>query len=336
MFISVIVPVYNIEDFLDICVNSLIQQIDIQSDLYEILLIDDGSTDKSGFLADAYEKKYSQIFTFHKENGGLSDARNFGVKHARGRYITFVDGDDYVSPEFLSNVKKLVDSNVKIDVILSEGYYIVRDEREYLYKRYDKNEFLVKSGVEALKYTIKEASNWSAWGKTFSKKYWVESEYTFCKGRLCEDMQIIDWVVYNASNVAMITPFYFYQYRPSSIVHGPSAKLVEHILLNIDDWNIRCESEKIEEETSRYIKRGLCEAFIHNVMGYIFLFSPNDRERLLTESKKYIDLIHFSNSIEAKIVRVAVKFLGYRNTCRMIGIIKRKRIENVKSGKRIR
>ena len=96
--ISVIVPVYNVEKYLEECIESIINQT--HSDI-EIILVDDGSKDNSGALCDEYASKDSRIRVIHKENGGLSDARNCGMRAAKGEIISFVDSDDYLSPFFL-------------------------------------------------------------------------------------------------------------------------------------------------------------------------------------------------------------------------------------------
>ena len=100
--VSIVVPVYNVESYLERCVESLLKQ-DIM-DPIEILLIDDGSTDQSGAICDAYAKQNPQILVYHKENGGLSDARNFGLDRANGAYILFVDSDDFIEPDSCSSL----------------------------------------------------------------------------------------------------------------------------------------------------------------------------------------------------------------------------------------
>ena len=94
--ITVIVPVYNVEKYIDRCVRSLVMQTYENT---EILLVDDGSTDNSGKLCDAYAAEYGNVTTFHKPNGGLSDARNFGLERAAGKYVIFVDSDDWIEPD---------------------------------------------------------------------------------------------------------------------------------------------------------------------------------------------------------------------------------------------
>ncbi|KKB49182.1 MULTISPECIES: glycosyltransferase family 2 protein [Parabacteroides] len=97
---SIIVPVYNTEQFINVCIDSLLAQT--FSD-FELLLIDDGSTDRSGFICDEYEKKDSRIRVFHEKNSGVSAARNKGMEKACGRYINFVDSDDWVSADYLKS-----------------------------------------------------------------------------------------------------------------------------------------------------------------------------------------------------------------------------------------
>ena len=114
--ISVIVPVYNAEKYLHRCIDSILAQT--FSD-FELLLIDDGSTDKSGDICDEYAKKDKRIRVFHKENGGVSSARNVGLDNARGEWITFCDADDWVEKDWLLKFSKDFD----IDIVV-QGFYI--------------------------------------------------------------------------------------------------------------------------------------------------------------------------------------------------------------------
>ena len=100
--VSIIVPVYNIEKYLEQCINSLINQT--YSNI-EIILVNDGSNDRSSNICERYEKKIDNIMLLNKPNGGLSDARNYGISAAKGEYIVFVDGDDYVDKYY---VEKLI------------------------------------------------------------------------------------------------------------------------------------------------------------------------------------------------------------------------------------
>ena len=103
--VSVIVPIYNVEAYLNRCIDSIVNQT--YKNL-EILLIDDGSTDYSGKICDEYAKKDKRITTIHKKNGGLSDARNVGIEKANGKYITFVDSDDYIDIDYIEYLYSLI------------------------------------------------------------------------------------------------------------------------------------------------------------------------------------------------------------------------------------
>ena len=106
--ISIIVPVYNVEKFIDCCINSIISQT---YENFELILVDDGSPDNCPVICDTWGKKDTRIKVFHKSNGGLSDARNFGIKYAKGDYITFIDSDDFVSSFYLETLYNLIVNN---------------------------------------------------------------------------------------------------------------------------------------------------------------------------------------------------------------------------------
>lgn len=114
MILSIIIPIYNVADSLRRCVDSVLAQ---RISDYELLLVDDGSTDESGAIADEYAAKHANIRSFHKPNGGLSDARNFGLQHAVGRYVTFVDSDDEVAADTYVPLLDALAKHAKYDII---------------------------------------------------------------------------------------------------------------------------------------------------------------------------------------------------------------------------
>lgn len=102
--ISVVVPVYEVELYLRRCINSIMNQT---YESFELILVDDGSTDGCPQICDEYADKYGNVYVIHKNNGGLSDARNVGTLAARGEYVTYIDSDDYVSPDYLEVLWRL-------------------------------------------------------------------------------------------------------------------------------------------------------------------------------------------------------------------------------------
>lgn len=114
--ISIIVPVYNVEKYLNRCLDSILNQTFTD---FELILVDDGSTDNSGIICDEYKTKDNRIKVIHKENGGLSSARNAGLDIARGRYIGFVDSDDFISKDMYQILYNEAEKN-KADMIMCE------------------------------------------------------------------------------------------------------------------------------------------------------------------------------------------------------------------------
>ena len=113
--ISIIIPVYKVEEYLEKCVDSVIKQT---YDNLEIILVDDGSPDNCGKICDQYSKKDKRVKVIHKENGGLSDARNAGIDISRGEYISFIDSDDYVEIDYIETLYNSIIKS-KISIILS-------------------------------------------------------------------------------------------------------------------------------------------------------------------------------------------------------------------------
>ena len=117
--ISVIVPVYNAEKYLHRCIDSILAQSYAD---FELLLIDDGSKDSSGKICDEYAQKDSRVRVFHKENGGVSSARNMGLENVKGEWVTFCDADDYVTSDWLKDFAPAIDFGVDIAI---QCFYVV-------------------------------------------------------------------------------------------------------------------------------------------------------------------------------------------------------------------
>lgn len=164
--ISVIVPVYNVEKYLDKCVRSLLNQKFAYN--YEIILVNDGSTDSSGNIADKYAMEHSMLKVLHKKNGGLSSARNYGLRYARGKYITFVDSDDYVSDDYLSALHSMA-MKYDADIVLTQICLMTEDEA----KKYHKEEIeteLIDNKEAFWEVYIQKKVSWSACGKLIKKE----------------------------------------------------------------------------------------------------------------------------------------------------------------------
>ncbi len=203
--VSVIVPVYNVEDYLPKCLDSLVNQT---IDSYEIIVVNDGSPDDSQKIIDEYAKKYPQtIKPFVKENGGLSDARNFGIEKANGEYIAFVDSDDYVDIdmyELMYNKAKETDADV---VNCAYSHVIDRTVHRNYYG--GSMRFFGKSVAESPK--ILRYANSFAWNKIYRRSFWLENNFKFPVKQWFEDSALIYNVMGSANKVECVNiPFYYY------------------------------------------------------------------------------------------------------------------------------
>lgn len=131
--ISVIIPVYNTESTLHKCVDSILNQ---SYEDWELLLIDDGSKDHSAFICDEYAQQDKRIKVFHKENGGVSSARNIGIDNAEGKWITFIDSDDWVERNYLSNLYQNDENDIVASYYVAEGWkeWVSAPFKDYVYR----------------------------------------------------------------------------------------------------------------------------------------------------------------------------------------------------------
>ena len=217
MLISVIIPVYNVEDYLHYAIESLGKQTYKN---FEIILVNDGSTDDSGKLCDDYSEKYSNVRVFHKENGGLSDARNFGVQKAKGEFITFLDPDDYLeaySLELLASVQKQHNCDIVSTRVKATELYNVYSNHS-LTEEDIRNVIVMDRDVFLEEAFYDKVATVSACGKLYRKSI---LEIPFPKGRIYEDLYIISEHVEKANKIVH-TPIQIYNYykRQGSIVNS--------------------------------------------------------------------------------------------------------------------
>ena len=216
--VSVIIPVYNVKKYLKEAVESAISQ---NYKNLEILLIDDGSTDGSGELCDKLKEEDARIKVFHKENGGLSSARNFALEKIKGEYVCFLDSDDSLTPDFVSYNIKLIEEH-KTPLSISSHYE--KTEKKGL-KRFSPAPFRcpkVLDSEECLKEMLKEEGFMvSAWGKLYSSELFNKSpKIRFPENKLYEDVGTTYKLILKAKNIVVgPSPKYIYNLRPTSITN---------------------------------------------------------------------------------------------------------------------
>ena len=214
--ISVIVPVYNVEKYLPRCLDSLTGQT--FTDI-EIICIDDGSPDNCGRILDGYAAKDSRIKVIHQKNGGLSDARNSGLAVASGKYISFVDSDDFVNPEFL---EKLHDAAEMNQADIAVGSIIRKRSHSEKYRVHYTDEKCVETLPEKIAVCGVPKCCY-VWNKLYRRE--VLDGRKFTKGVYFEDVMWLPGILKNSGKLVTVPGVYYYYWvNPSSIVKQTSPK----------------------------------------------------------------------------------------------------------------
>lgn len=212
--VSIIVPVYNVEKYLARCLDSLVNQ---SLKGIEVIVINDGATDGSRAIITEYEKNFPGLIKgYDKENGGLSDARNFGMQFCSGEYIGFVDSDDYVSHEMY---EQMYDMAVKEDSDMVICDY---------YKVYSNTNILVKARSCKNKKDMYIGALASVWNKLYKRKWLMETEIQFPKGLIYEDTSFFCKLIPHIDRVSYIShPFVYYIQRAGSISNSQGEKVLQ-------------------------------------------------------------------------------------------------------------
>lgn len=251
MNLSVIVPIYNVERYLPKCLDSLLNQTYRD---FEVLLINDGSLDNSSKIIEEYQKKYPDIFhSFLKINGGLSDARNYGIDRAKGKYLAFIDSDDSIEPGMFSEMMELALKH-DCDIVVCDMVY-----------DYDNGESKFSSGGDFdfgnCRDDIRMLSiNNSACNKIYRKELF--DTIRFPKGQWYEDLATIPLVLYKAEKIGHVKEvFYHYYQRSGSIAHDKNEKMFEiYTSINQVKDNLSKQSGSmawLDEIHGMYITHGL-------------------------------------------------------------------------------
>jgi glycosyltransferase involved in cell wall biosynthesis len=210
--ISIIVPCYKVEKYLDRCVESITRQT--YSNL-EIILVDDGSPDRTGNMCDDWSKKDSRIVVIHKENGGLSDARNVAIDIAKGTYLTFVDSDDYVTHNYVEVLYQAVFESGADVSVASYKSFKEGDIPDYIEEETNLCLFEPVRAVEIMFY--QNTFETSAWAKLYHRSLFANG-LRYSKGWLYEDLALTYLLLLNANRVVFIDKvIYFYLIRADSI-----------------------------------------------------------------------------------------------------------------------
>lgn len=281
--VSVIVPIYNVEKYLEKCLDSLVNQT--LKDI-EIILVNDGSTDNSGQIAKEYVSKYKEkIVYLEKQNGGLSDARNYGLEYAKGDYISFVDSDDYISKNLYSELVRYMEEDYDM---VKFGILTVDLKNNKMIENKSK-QFENKTGEEAFDILYKtDKMTEVAWGYLYKASFWKENNFKFTKDMYHEDFGLIPLVILKAKKVASTNILgYYYVQSDKSITRNSDEKKklkMSYDLLKFYDNMIKeIENYDISKKTKENIKIYYTNCILLEVKN---ISNEAERQKYIKEIKK--------------------------------------------------
>lgn len=309
--ISVIIPVYKVEQYLPRCVESILEQT-FQN--WELLLIDDGSPDCSGLICEEYAKKDSRIRVFHKENGGVSSARNLGIDNATGEWITFIDSDDYIQPGFLEGLYAPITEGEYVDFVHGGCVNVKNEEIVSVNQSYD-----LYVGVD------KNILFQKLRGLTVSKLFRLENVKLWSDGqplrfdekmKIAEDLAFtLDYALY-VKRYALV-PEKGYCYRIDNMQSATKSNKVEkydtalhsfqHLYNSITTFIIKCnvstEIANIRLTHLAYQLQNVCLSLYHNK------HSRTDRIKHLKSDliEEYLLLLNKGKGVKSKLFLLVAK-----------------------------
>ena len=253
--ISVIIPVYKVEKYLEKCIESIIKQTYTN---LQIILVDDGSPENCGKICDEYAQKDSRIEVIHKANGGLSDARNVGINRANGRYIGFVDSDDYIKEDMYEKLINLI-KEYNADVSICNLYDVI-DGKEYV--RNKDNGIHEYSRIDILKEILLDKNIQSyAWNKLYKKELFDEIKYPI--GKKYEDIGTTFYLFEKCNKIVVTSePEYYYLKRADSLVNNVTeSTILDYTEIIIQRYlYIKQNIEELRKYNNYYLTKTLITA----------------------------------------------------------------------------
>ena len=309
--VSIIVPVYNVEPYLRQCLDSVLGQTFKN---FEVLLVNDGSSDSSGDICREYVEKDSRFHYFEKENGGLSDARNYGIERAQGEYLTFIDSDDFVNEKHLENLflaSRLTNADITIG-----GFSRFENGTFWLYPDYFSSDSLVSfTSAQAIQhldsmFDVPFLNFSTAWGKLFKRELF--SELRFPYGKYAED-QFIIWKLYLKARSIYTFNVDSYVYRINK--NGMSSVFSLKHLDYIEALEERIKSTKDLEEIDINLSFNMYRYVLQRILGQL------EEHDYIDEAKEVREKLELAEQGQYPFLTDEVKEIEVENGGELISIV---------------
>ena len=319
MQFSIVIPVYKVERYLRECVDSVLAQT--LKDI-EVILVDDGSPDNCPSICDDYARKDNRVKVIHKINGGLSDARNTGLKAASGNYVVFLDSDDYYHSEsFLENVAEATEEN-KNDAVFFQRttFYDNTDKPIKKIPLYNLSWNYLDVDDLLLQLSKNDMLDASACMKATKRSVLMDNNLYFRKGMYSEDVEWFNRYILFVKSVKIINQQdYYYRKRENSITSSTTEINVRDLFYSVETHSNIIRDSRISESRKKAILSYLSYEY-YIVLGLINnLVKGVSRNELLNDCKQYKWLTHYSISKKTQKCAMLVRLLGLNMSGKILG-----------------
>ena len=314
---SIIIPVYNVEKYLNKCVDSVLNQTFTD---FEVILVDDGSPDNCPAICDSYAEKDKRVRVIHKQNGGLSDARNTGIKNSAGKYLISLDSDDYWNDyNALLQLSQKVNSHYDIIMFGCTDWNIQTGEKNISKDGYN-IELLENSGKQEILHYLFSQKMIPGGANIFavSSKIIKDNSIKYKKGICSEDYDFIMSILFCCNSFSAINnPFYIYRKgRKDSITSSSFSKITYGITYTIDKWykiSNEIDDDQVKADVLNYL------AFIYSTalvsLGRAKKHENQEVIKILSKHKFILKHAYWNN---VKLIRLFVSVFGIKITSKML------------------
>lgn len=312
--LSIVIPVYNVEKYLRQCLDSVLKSDGAQD--CEVILVNDGSTDTSPEICREYASHYSNVRLVNQPNQGLSEARNTGIRQATGKYILFLDSDDFLYEGSLKYILSNIEGST-IDIFLGRAYKYYQDTEEYRLSQKDYVPLAGKRPAEAFLSLISDNDFWfAAWLVIIEREFLLSHNLFFMKGIYHEDELWVPSVFMTAATIRFLNKgFYGYRLnREGSIVSKPNIKLLFDKLIVGEQLEVFASRSDICAEIVHTRQASLELGCIYNAHRYVL--NPRYGE-LCRNIKTHVQWLTYG---KYNWIRLLIKILGIKGFARMLSV----------------
>jgi glycosyltransferase involved in cell wall biosynthesis len=298
--LSIIIPVYNVAAYLEKCVHSCINQ-NVDEKFYEIILVNDGSTDNSLEVCEKLKLQYPDLKIISQKNKGLSGARNTGLNHSKGKYLWFVDSDDWIRTNCLTSIIKKLSTEIDIIWLGHDVWHLGKSKKAYVPQE-------VSHAITGEDFFVNHLGNqFYIWKFIYNRAFLTTNNLTFLEGILYEDLEFTPRALLYAEKCILIPEVcYHYLVREGSIANNIKEKNIEHRFIILNKLADLVDAENL----SKPYKNAISKVIIHTISGTINMAAranikiPESGFKIIRRIKKGI-IFNSNLSLPIKIIKIA-------------------------------